>query len=113
MNFLSSISSYFFTPRDEYKETIKPYDGPELLTKSFTQFEKLMVKNKRMMRIEFLQFLKFEEIVKISLLNRTINKIVDPNKDIIKIDENGRVTYLLKNGEEPDLELHFQNIAVI
>ena len=72
-----------------------------------------MVKNKRMMRIEFLQFLKFEEIVKISLLNRTINKIVDPNKDFIKIDENGRTTYLLKNGREPDLELHFQNIAVI
>jgi hypothetical protein len=43
-----------------------------------------------MMRIEFLQFLEFNEIPKIALLNKKINEIVDPNRAYVTTSKDGK-----------------------
>ena len=53
-------------------------DTPQICT-SFPQFTDLCSKNYRMFRIEFLQWLEPEEIVKIALLNKASKHFVDPN----------------------------------
>ena len=53
-----------------------------------------------MMRIELLQFLEFSEIVKVALLNKTFNELIDPNKGYITTDNEMNVKWIdesLKN----------------
>lgn len=42
-----------------------------------------------MARMEFLQFLDFDEIAKIALINKAINHVVDPNKGFITTTQEG------------------------
>ena len=44
-------------------------------------FLKLFRSRKVMMRIELLQFLELDEMVKINQLNQEFNKMIDPNKN--------------------------------
>ena len=55
-------------------ESIKP--------KSF--FYSLIQSHQNMMRAEFLVFLELCELVKLALLSRKLNKIVDPNRQYIQ-----------------------------
>ena len=61
----------------------KMKDDTKNITKSFPQFTELITKRSNMMRMEFLQFLEVKEIVVIALMNKAINKVVDPNKGYI------------------------------
>ena len=63
-----------------------------------------------MMRIEFLQFLSFQDIVKISLLNKACQIFVDPNRQYVETDSEGRVTKTLSDHK---LEYHLMTIATI
>ena len=53
-----------------------------------SSFENLFGNHKTMMRITFIQFLLPYDIVKISLLSRQMNMLVDPNRRLITTDEN-------------------------
>ena len=44
---------------------------------SFTFFAKLFKEHKLMMRIEFLQFLSFDELLKCALLSKSLNETID------------------------------------
>jgi hypothetical protein len=44
-----------------------------------------------MFRVELLQFLKCEEIVKLALTCRKMKELIDPNATILQTDENGDV----------------------
>ena len=52
-----------------------------LKTISFPQFERLFSKTACMMRFEFLQFLELKDIVKVALLNKNLNKLVNANNN--------------------------------
>ena len=57
----------------------------------FKHFAQLIKMSQNMMRIEFLQFLHFQEMVKIALLNKAANRFVDPNHQYVKTDQDGRI----------------------
>ena len=67
--------------------------------------EKLFIKRGQMISFELLQFLEVNEIVKVALLSKRINKTIDKNKSIIiecdfydqtqKIDEDKELSNVL------------------
>ena len=54
----------------------------------------LFKKSKHMMRIELLKFLSVEDIVKLALLCKTLNELIDANKKLISTDDQMNETYL-------------------
>ena len=63
-----------------------------------------------MMRIEFLKFLPVVEIAKLALTCRTLNYLIDTNKNYVQTDEASNVTWMTSDKE---LENHFNLINAI
>jgi len=66
------------------------------------------------MRVEFLPFFKFGEIVKMSLLCREMYRHLDPNRIHIKTyDHDLKLTYKNMDAEKPQLNLYLTQIMQI
>ena len=63
-----------------------------------------------MMRIEFLKFLPVVEIAKLALTCRTLNHLIDSNKNYVYTDEASNVTWMTSEKEMDD---HFNLICAI
>ena len=70
--------------------------------------ERLFEKCKLMMRYELLPFLPLTEIAKLSLLNKKMNGLVDPNRPYVKTQNYQIIT----NTSKGTLETHLTHVVV-
>ncbi len=54
---------------------------------------RLLNKMKLSLRIELLQFLDIRSIIHLAILSKTINRILDPNRQIIDTDDQLNIIY--------------------
>ncbi len=72
-------------------------------------FQALWRQKKVILRVQLLQFLKFEEIAKMALFCRELGKLIDPNRELIVTDNQLNIISEKEGGssEFSGLSLHF------